>query len=157
MAILTIILPSENSERPLEGRGIQIPGPDLPQGCGRYRPPSPPLNARPRLNPAEGRGGEAGPRLKRLTLSKQSPLTPKVPAEQRDKKLPQLPPLFHEAWLRVTPPTVLGARLTSTAPFPPSCWRPLTGRILDACLFLVQLPGPPQASTGVWGLPAAAP
>ena len=26
----------------------------------------------------------------------------KVPAEQRDTKLPQLPPLVHEAWLRVT-------------------------------------------------------
>lgn len=91
--------------------------------------------------------------LKRQTLSKQSPLPPKLPAEQWDKKLPQLPPLFHEAWLRVTPSTVLGARLTSTAPFPPSRWRPLTSHILDACLFLVQLPGPPQASTGVWGCP----
>ncbi|XP_075858013.1 43 kDa receptor-associated protein of the synapse isoform X1 [Microcebus murinus] len=30
-------------------------------------------------------------------------LPPQVPAEQRDPELPQLPPLVHETWLRVTP------------------------------------------------------
>uniref|UniRef100_A0A8D0Z3L4 43 kDa receptor-associated protein of the synapse n=1 Tax=Sus scrofa TaxID=9823 RepID=A0A8D0Z3L4_PIG len=53
--------------------------------------------------------GRTGP------VSGQSPLLPKVPAEQWDAELPQLPPLIHEAWLCVTLP---GLHLASPAPLP---------------------------------------
>lgn len=76
-------------------------------------------------------------------MSGQGPLPPKVPAEQRDTELPQLPPLVHEAWLCVTPSAVLGFGLASLLllhrhpgdPCPPC---------LDDRLLLGQLPGTPR-------------
>ena len=83
---------------------------------------------------------------------------PKVPAEQRDTKLPQLPPLVHEAWLRVTqqvvdftsPPLLLlchhagGPRPAEPPTMPVYSWGRGWGE-------------PPAASVRAQGLPTAAP
>lgn len=55
--------------------------------------------------PARGRGGERAQAQdgSLSSVNGQSPLPPKVLAQQRDTELPQLPPLIHEARLCVSP------------------------------------------------------
>lgn len=55
--------------------------------------------------PAGGRGGERAQAQDGSlgSVNGQSPLPPKVLAQQRDTELPQLPPLIHEARLCVSP------------------------------------------------------
>lgn len=99
----------------------------------------------------QAQDGRTGP------LSGQGPLLPKVPAEQRDAELPQLPPLIHEAWLCVTPS---GRELLPRLPCSFSSLTlkaALTGCTSSTCLLLGQPPGPPLVSARAWGLPTAAP